>query len=89
MSLVISWKGTVSTDKDKTDVGVASATYKEWDDADPEVILFQCDYSERIRMTQAEKDAFVIRAKQAMADKKAKDARDKNLTSILNLALNA
>lgn len=75
------WTGTVVLDADKTNVGTAYAT---WNAGQPDQFV----YSRRARMTAAERDAFVLEAKAALAAEQDKRTREATFSTSLTTALN-
>jgi len=78
----MAWTGIVITDTDKTNVGTITAIWNQG-------LGDEFTYSRRGRMTNAEKDAFVTEAKDALGAHQNKGTIDVNFSGILTTALNA
>lgn len=76
------WKATVTLDNDKLDVGTAVAVWNEG-------LEDSFTYSRRVKITTAEKNAFVAEVKAALVVNQAKQAKEAEYSLLLTNALNA
>lgn len=76
------WIATVTLDPDKSDVGIASAIWNKG-------LSDEFKYSRRVKISVAEKNAFVTEAKAALAASQNQNTKEVDYSTQLTQALNA